>query len=361
MKIIVNEHQYILIKEFINEAKQVNYSRGIKAKLGKHIIDLLDVIGEGETTEFTLGNNESVVLKCVQQSNFTYVFQIVKDEANIFNVFDGINKLQIQINPGNGEQDGTEEEYEKNRNIIKPSANPNNYTLIFKAFDKNGKNKGFTELGNIVKANSVLKPISPDNSVSQEEPTEEPLEDPVEPTEEPTEVQINNTKEEGKAAYAEILKDPALKQAFYKQPNFWQMFKSELTGKKPIGSGIIRAIDIVNRYNLKSFYLTLNKTLIDDKMVTIKFLHDYRMDFSKVKSIDFQKDKEYTMFIKTDKKGNKYLKGEINGIVFILTMDKPIQNLEHGFKSTKKGKEYEFEIVVDAKKSPGYRPQIKNS
>ncbi len=45
-----------------------------------------------------------------------------------------------------------------------------------------------------------------------------------------------------------VLSDPDLKNAFYKQPTFWQAFKAQLIGKKATGKGIIPTLDIIGKY-----------------------------------------------------------------------------------------------------------------
>ena len=42
-----------------------------------------------------------------------------------------------------------------------------------------------------------------------------------------------------------------MQKAFYSQPTFWQSFVGELTGKKPVGNGIITVLDIVKKYEDK--------------------------------------------------------------------------------------------------------------
>ena len=241
MKIIVNERQYSLIKGFIDEVKGKKYPKDIMNKLGKDIVNVFDEIGQGKTTEFQLGSGNKVILKCISDDNYVFKFEIIEDTSKALKKWD---ILEIKINPGNGDTDGTEKEYKLNSNIIEPAQNGNGFTLIFQASKKTGP-KGK------VKLNAITK-ISPSSVTKQEEP--KPEETPEEPKASgDTENEKTISKADAKAAYEKILNNPELRNAFYKQPSFWEMFKAELKGEKPTGTGIITALDILDKYNLRQY------------------------------------------------------------------------------------------------------------
>lgn len=341
MKIIVKESQYNLIKEFIEEVKGKSYSRGVMANLGRHITNLLKNISQGKETEFTLANSVKVVLKCLSDDNNVYKFQVIEDENN---VFDGVANLAIKINPGNGDPDRPEDEYNKNTKIIKAAQNANNYTLIFTGLD--GQKKTI-ELQNIASTKVVTLPEQP----KQEEPKpEEPK--PEEPTNDKS--KEKNLTYDAKAAYDRILSDPKLKDAFYKQPTFWQAFMAELTGKKPKGSGIITALDILNKYDLRRYDELIGNKFIPNQKVTIKFLENYQIDTKENKTIKFNKNIEYILKVRPRKSGKQILDGENYYIVVSGEVDD--ENLPDTFY-TEKGKiKYNF-TVIEGEKSPGYKPE----
>jgi len=338
MKIIVNERQYNLIKEFIEEVKKKSYPRGVMVKLGRHINNLLGNISQGKETEFILANNVKVVLKCLSDDNNIYKFQVIEDKNNIFG---GVVNLAIEINPGNGDPNRPEDEYNKNSKIIKSGQNPNNYTLVF---TKLVGSKKTIELQNIVSAKVVTEP---------EEPQPEEPEEPQEPTDDKT-----NEKDltyDAKAAYDRILSDPKLKDAFYKQPSFWELFKAELTGKKPKGSGIITALDILDKYDLRRYDETIGAKFIPNQKVTIKFLEDYKINFDKNKTITFDKNTEYTLKVRPRKSGKQILDGA--NYYIVVSGEVNDENLPDTFYTERGRIKYKF-TVIEGEKSPGYKPKI---
>jgi hypothetical protein len=83
-------------------------------------------------------------------------------------------------------------------------------------------------------------------------------------------------KSDGKKAMDAILNDPLLKQAFYKQPSLWNLFKAELQGKKAAGTGILPTLQLVGDYQKKKLSERLGAEFIEGKL-----LH-YRLTNQKV-------------------------------------------------------------------------------
>jgi len=78
--------------------------------------------------------------------------------------------------------------------------------------------------------------------------------------------------DDAKAAYDEIINDPLLKQAFYKQPNLWSLFVAELKGKKAPGTGIVPTLDIVGSYINKKLDKELGGEFIIHEYVSYRLL-----------------------------------------------------------------------------------------
>lgn len=56
---------------------------------------------------------------------------------------------------------------------------------------------------------------------------------------------------EAQRAFNMIVNDKDLQDAFYSEPSFWKKFVAELKGEKPVGNGIIVALDLINKYKTK--------------------------------------------------------------------------------------------------------------
>ena len=77
-------------------------------------------------------------------------------------------------------------------------------------------------------------------------------------------------RQEAKAAYEMILNDPLLKKAFYRKPSFWNLFVSELKGKKSIGKGILPTLQLLNRYGTDKLNTELGADFIQGKSVSFQ-------------------------------------------------------------------------------------------
>jgi|LakMenEpi03Aug12_release.lakeMendotaPanAssembly.Ray.scaffolds.fasta_scaffold74443_2 hypothetical protein len=317
MKIIVNERQYSLIKGFIDEVKGKKYPKDIMNKLGKDIVNVFDEIGQGKTTEFQLGSGNKVILKCISDDNYVFKFEIIEDTSKALKKWD---ILEININPGNGDTDGTEKEYKLNSNIIEPAQNGNGFTLIFQASKKTGP-KGK------VKLNAITK-ISPSSVTKKEEP--KPEEKPEEPkasgdTEQPE--ASDKLVKKADRALTSIQDDPLLKKAFYEQPGLMKLFFAELQNKKAVGKGIITVLDLLQKYTTKK----MKEYFIENREVTIVFGENYNVKYGKNDEYSqlFSKNVEYPMLVMRHElakgvnlKSKKSFKfDDANTISLILTLD----------------------------------------
>lgn len=101
----------------------------------------------------------------------------------------------------------------------------------------------------------------------QTQPTQEPQPEPQ------TDLEQKITPEDKSNAYIaydQILNDPILKNAFYKKPSFWNLFMSELKGKKATGKGIVPTLQLLDKYNFEK----MKDMFIPGKKILFKALNN---------------------------------------------------------------------------------------
>ena len=332
MRIIINERQLKLLQQTIDEAvKNKDYGKS----LGKFILNFYDNIKKGENSVLTTANNAKIVLKCVSDNNNLFKFEVIQDTSKILKNW---KFLEIKINPGDGDAGGTEQEYLLNKNVIEIPENKNGVNLIFTVINNSGGKKSGFKLNNIK---------SVELSNSQEPKPEEPKPEESKPEEE--------TLKSGKDAYKEIINDPLLRKAFFKEPSFWETFKAELTGKKAVGTGIMTALDILDKYNLRNLNEKISNKFIPEQKVTIKFLKDYDIKFSEKSTEKVNTYSTYEFFVKKRKSGNKTVLQKKDDPNKTITITKELdEEGDNIFLTTIEGNNYKFKVIDDEYNSPGY-------
>ena len=71
-------------------------------------------------------------------------------------------------------------------------------------------------------------------------------------------------------AYKMILADKTLQKVFYKKPSFWNLFVSELKGKKAPGKGIVPTLQLLNSYGAENLNKELGAEFIQGKSVNFE-------------------------------------------------------------------------------------------
>lgn len=291
-------------------------------KLTKSLVDLLTKLKPGSGVEFLVNKKTKITLNCISDTNNNFTFDVTNDTSGKLK---NLNKLTINIKK---DSDNNSNIIQKNRDIIKNAKD--GFTLIFKGLTKDNK-----------KINVTFENITDVKSVNISNPSDNENDE------------NDGYIEAGKLAYQKIINDPKLFDAFYKAPSFWQLFKSELTGEKPDGTGILTVLDIVKNYENSQRDL-LEQSFIDKKEVTLKFLDDYLITFDKDKQLKFDSDENYKFIVYKGKREQKILLyGNLNGVKFYI----PIYGI-HGnrFYTKIKNNKYFFSIITDDNKSPGYKP-----
>jgi hypothetical protein len=307
-----------IIKQDIFEVNQNDKNEKI---LVKHLVDLMTKLDVNVNIEFTINNNK-ITLNCIKKEKNGFFFTVINDTSNKLK-----NLKNLGLNLKSDELNDTESNiYKLNRNIISTSDNGKTYNLKFIGFTQDNK-KIPVDFKNIT---SVNKKYGVNDGVNDGSDV---------------------TLQDGKEALKIIMNNPRLKDAFYKAPSLWQLFKSELTGEKPEGTGILTVLDILDKYD--NFEKEkIEDYFIDGKQVTIKFLDDYNIVFDKDKQIKFYKDDEYVYKVVKGKKEQKII---LYGVHDNQKYYIPIYG-SHGdrFYTRIKNTKYFFSIVKNKEKSPGF-------
>jgi hypothetical protein len=102
------------------------------------------------------------------------------------------------------------------------------------------------------------------------------------------------------------------------------MFKAELKGEKPTGTGIITALDILDKYNLRRFNEKISNMLTPNEKVTIKFLENYTIKFDENKTLDFNSFEKYVLkIVKKNSNETQVLYGKKDNIDYYLPLTNP--------------------------------------
>jgi hypothetical protein len=106
-----------------------------------------------------------------------------------------------------------------------------------------------------------LKIPRPDKSEKQNQEVEPEVDNPEDVASE------EELRKEALRAYRMILKDKNLKDAFYRKPSFWNLFVSELKGKKAPGKGILPTLQLLNSYQTEKLNRDLGAEFIQGKRI----------------------------------------------------------------------------------------------
>ena len=162
---------------------------------------------------------------------------------------------------------------------VKPKTKSKNRAIILRVdlktnpfYEENGQImfKGTTYNRDSGEATAFNIPIKNFDVTSDEVKSDKPERTPK-GMDDPKDVKTpEELRKEAERAYDMILNDPLLRQAFYKKPSFWNLFVSELKGKKAPGTGILPTLQILDSYG--------NKMLNDN--LGAEFMNGGRVIFS---------------------------------------------------------------------------------
>lgn len=175
------------------------------------------------------------------------------------------------------------------------SKNPfydDNGNIMFKTV---GVNRG--EENNKFVFNILIKKVSFSTN-NKPEPTAEPDAKPDAEPEDTLGTDADELQSDAKKAYDYILNDPNLKAAFYKAPSLWNLFMSELNGKKATGTGILATLQLVNKYRNKEISEKIGKQFIKHEIVSYTPIKPYSLG-----DIELKTDEKYSAKIIRNENG----------------------------------------------------------
>jgi hypothetical protein len=245
------------VDEPVSKAEKDEKNKNVSGNNFKVTVDdslaiILNQLAEGKGLKLNMTNGEEVLFCCMSRSNGVFTL-----ELKLNTKIDALKKWDSFILSISGSADDESDEtdgsslYEKNINVVKTTDGGKSFNLLVDVNSGSKKNKIW--INGIIGLSVTPSCESTDEHDKEEEKDE-------------TEI-IDN----GKKAMEAILNDPLLKQAFYKQPNLWQLFKAELQGKKAPGTGILPTIQLVGDYEKKRISERLGAEFIEGKELKYKF------------------------------------------------------------------------------------------
>ena len=317
MKLRITEEQLKAIEDYMTEAKKIG-DKKVQEKLGGFIENIYDNIRENQNTEFKLASGNKLVLKCVAEKNNVYFFQLVVDSAKIFDKWETIS---LTIKTGNGDDNLLN--YKMNEKVISSQDNGNTFSLIFNVQSKSGikTTKKLDKINDVILDGTNQEPEQP------EEPQQQPKPEttPKKPEETYDDEEL---KQDGEEALKYILSNEMLKNAFYEQPSFWQLFVAELTGKKTKGKGIIAVANLVKDYDDKQINEKLGGRFIENGVVYFIPLDTVNLP---VNGVDLTFDKYIkngyrTTVLPREINKNFKLKGKLDNIDYNIEIVRRLKN-----------------------------------
>lgn len=340
-------------------------SDDVKSKIGQKILDLYNLLDKNKSIEITLISGTKIILKCVKKADNDFEFEILSDDKKHLCEWD---KLQLKLKIGKKNDTNPIGKYTINDKIVEPSKkNKEAYSLFFNAFNDKGQ-RGQVILRDIitVKQSSLTQDERKcDEKISSDNETK------------PSDNTVNDeaSKIDAKALYDSIVNDPALKNAFYKQPNFWNYLVAIVKGTKPRGPGLVSASEIVSDYKLRDIYEKIGEdfnNFVEGKFLRYGLIEPEKLIFQPTtkngKQIIFNTVDKYTAKV-SPKKFDLSLKDEINDIKIIIDSKSENETKNNLFdvrfiKTYPNGDEKEEEAVIEIFdiKGSGYdKEQNKNT
>jgi len=315
---------------------------------------ILNQLAPDKGLKLIMKSGEELILCCMSSNNGIYVLDLVSPTENPnLRRWDSF-VLTIKGNP-DANQGEEENLYSQNKDIIKTSDNGNTFDLLFRV------NVG--EYKKHIWINEILGlSVVPSCNTSEEEPETQKDDDDI-------------LKRDGEKALELIIHDKNLQKAFYTQPNFWELFKAELKGKKAVGTGIITVIDLVGKYETKKINVNLDAEFIEHKKINFRPIHSVKIPYVRNDKeytylFDSLSNIEYTAIVAPRKLGENYkAKGKLQDYLGyeleILSKDKTLVdtyvcNLTMIVSKQNTIMRYpydnQFPIKIDRRESTGYNP-----
>lgn len=239
------------------EQAKVDRSADYKEMVDTALAIIINQLNENKGLKLNMSNGEEVLFCCLSKTNNTYTLELSLDTG-----IKEIKKWDSFILTINGKSD-SEAENEKNSlvdqnsSIIKTKDGGKTFSLLVKV--NSGAKSSSIWINGILGVSVTPSCSSKDEHNKDEESSDKENSD--------TDKSPEELKSDGKKAMDAILNDPILKQAFYKQPSLWNLFKAELQGKSAPGTGILPTLQLVGDYEKKKLTERLGAEFVEGKEV----------------------------------------------------------------------------------------------
>lgn len=216
---------------------------------------IMEQLDEGKALKLIFNRGE-IILCCNKKTGSFFDLEITKNEVD--KALDKWDSFSLIIKPNdNGSL------YDTNTDIVNSSDGGITMSIKFDVFS--GHEKSQIWIKDIVGV-SINKSCDKDIEIGDDDENKKAISDELDGKSE------DQIRDEAKEIYNEILSDKTLRDAFYKQPSFWETFVGELKGEKAPGTGIITVMDIVKRYTNNSIDEEIGYGFSHKKGDIVKFI-----------------------------------------------------------------------------------------
>lgn len=215
------------------------------------IIDVLRTTKEKKRIDLSLKNGDELHFCCINRRGSNVIifsFELEMSYKNSIPALNDYNEFILALIPD-------EELYvEKNKFVVSPNED-GTFNIVLKCLN-NGNVEREIEITDITHYDVTSSCVgTTDDEEQQPDDEEEPLRPLSMDDEEDYGVtdEVIESDDEAENMYNNIVNDPEMKKAFFKQPTFWQHFVNYLRSdkkdkKKYRGTGIVAALNTVNKY-----------------------------------------------------------------------------------------------------------------
>ena len=257
-----------------------------------HIMDSMEIEHELDTPSSELADKYYEMLKNAQVGQQIYIDSKNKWDGIITRKFP--NQIQIElykhgipineadadmewnVQPQNTNTNKTKQKPKKKSSVltIDLTTNPfyeENGTIMFKGVNHDA------ETGEKSDFIADIKKFDVSSSTGSEQREKITSDEPIDPQTTKSQEEI---RAEAKKAYDMILKDPILKDAFYRKPSFWNLFVAEMNGKSAPGKGIFPVLQMLGSYGKERLNEKLGAKFTPGKLVIFgAYNRPYEIDY----------------------------------------------------------------------------------
>ena len=257
-----------------------------------HVMDSMEIEHELDTPSSELADKYYEMLKNAQVGQQIYIDSKSKWDGIVTRKFP--NQIQIElykhgipINEADADMEWNVQPQNTNTNKTKQKPKKKSSVLTIDLttnpfYEENGKImfKGINhdaDTGEKSDFIADIKKFDVSSSTGSEQREKITSDEPIDPQTTKSEEEI---RAQAKKAYDMILKDPILKDAFYRKPSFWNLFVAEMNGKAAPGKGIFPVLQMLGSYGKERLNEKLGAKFTPGKSVRFgAYNRPYEIDY----------------------------------------------------------------------------------